>query len=284
MENIYLPRRVKIIKTVELSPTVRFFRLAPVVSTLKEKISGTSFEKNKDGLVFVPGQFVSVGQIGYEESPFGPLSSPYQDKYMDIAVRKTGTVTGYLHSLKDGDEITLRGPFGNGFPLDFLEGKDIVMATGGCGIPPIASFIEYIVENRRSFGNVYVLYGARNPEEILLKDLLVKWEKSGIQIVTTIDKPAPGWEGCVGFVPELINGIKINEANTAAVMCGPGPMTDAMERVFKPLGIPDRRIFVSMERKMQCGVGKCQHCTTGKKYACVDGPVFNMDEVDKNWD
>ncbi len=274
MKNIYEPTIVKITKIEKLSPTVKLFRLVPA----------GGFKKNENGLIFKPGQFVLVGNIGYGEAPFGPLSSPYEDKYIEIAVRETGIVTNYLHSLKEGAEITSRGPYGNGFPLDFMEGKDIVCATGGCGIPPIAALVEYIIANREKFGKVYLLYGAKNPEELLMRDKIEKWEKEGVKSVLTIDKPAPGWGGHVGFVTDLVKELEINEANAVATMCGPGPMTGALEKVLRPLGIPDRRIFVSMERKMQCGVGKCQHCTTGSKYVCLDGPVFNYDEIDMNVD
>jgi len=275
MDNIYEPQIVKIAKIEEQSPTVKVFRL--------EKIGG-KFKKGEEGLVFRPGQFVLVGQIGYGESPLGPLSSPYENKYIEIAVRKTGTVTNYLHSLKEGDEVTLRGPYGNGFPLEFMEGKDIVCATGGCGIPPISALVEYIIKNKEKFGRVYVLYGARTPEELLMKEKMEDWKKDGIKIILTIDKPDPKWKGQVGFVTDLVKEIDIDEANAVATMCGPGPMMGALEKVLRPLGISDRRIFVSMERKMQCGVGKCQHCTTGKKYVCLDGPVFNYDEIENNKD
>ncbi len=254
MENIYLPKLAKIKNIEEQSPTVKLFRLEP-------------------GFAFTPGQFVLAGQIGYGEAPFGPLSSQNENKYIEIAVRKAGVVTNYLHSLKKGDTITLRGPYGNGFPLDFMKGKDIVCATGGCGIPPIASLIEHIIANREKFGRVYLLYGAKSQEEILLKDRFERWESGGIKVMTI-----------AGFVTDLIKEIEIDEANAVAVMCGPGPMMDALEKVLRPLGISDRRIFVSMERKMQCGVGKCQHCTTGGKYVCMDGPVFYYDQIEKNHD
>lgn len=274
MKNIYLPEKVKIVKIEELSPSVKLFRL--------KKLG--LFEKNKDGLCFIPGQFVLIGKIGYGESAFGPLSSPYTMEYIEVAVRKTGSFTEYLHSLKEKSLITFRGPYGDGFPLNFIEGKDLVMASGGCGIPPIAALIEYIIKNKEKFGRIYLLYGAKNPEEILLKAQQKNWQKQGIKIITTIDKPAMGWKGPVGFVTELIKEIEINKANAAAIMCGPGPMMNALEKILRPLGISDRRIFVNMERKMQCGIGKCQHCTTGSKYVCLDGPVFYYDQIDKNYD
>jgi len=254
MENFYKPQKVKITKIEELSPTVKLFRLAP-------------------GFSFIPGQFFLLGKIGYGEAPFGALSSPYEKDYIEFAIRAAGTVTTFLHMRKSGDEIELRGPLGNGFPLDFIKGKDMVLVTGGSGIPPIAALVEYVMKNREKFGNVYLLYGAKTPEEMLLKDRMARWEKSEIKIITV-----------VGLVTDLIKDIKINEQDACAVMCGPGPMTDAVEKIIRPLGISDRRIFVSLERKMQCGVGKCQHCATGDKYVCLDGPVFYYDQIDKNYD
>ncbi|MBU1091620.1 FAD/NAD(P)-binding protein [Patescibacteria group bacterium] len=266
MKNIYLPKQVKVSEIKELSENVKLFRLD------KKRVS------------FVPGQFVLIGVWGYGESPFGIASSPYEKSHIDIVVRNTGgNVTSALHNLKKNDEISVRGPYGNGFPLDFFEGKDLVMATGGCGIPPIASLVEYIIKNRNKFGNVYLLYGARTPEDILMKNEIKKWEKN-ISVILTIDKPHPNWDGHVGFVTDIISEIDVNPKRAVATMCGPGPMMNALEKVLRPLGISDRRIFVSMERKMQCGVGKCQHCAIGSKYVCTDGPVFNFDEIDKTWD
>lgn len=275
MKNIYLPEQVKIVKIERHSPDVKLFRLKKV---------GGKFDADKNGLVFTPGQFVLAGVWGYGEAPFGAASSPYEKSHIDIVVRNThGRVTSVLHSLKKGGEISMRGPYGNGFPLDFFEGKDMVMATGGCGIPPIAALVEYIIKNRDKFGKVYLLYGARTPNDILMKDNLEKWKKD-IEIIVTIDKPYDGWTGPVGFVSDLVPEIKINARRAVATMCGPGPMMDALEKILRPLGVSDRRIFVSEERKMQCGTGKCQHCVTGDKYVCTDGPVFNFDEIDKNWD
>ena len=254
MENFYKPNKVKLLKVEELSPTVKLFRLDFFTD-------------------FIPGQFFLIGKVGYGEAPFGVLSSPEEKNYLEFAIRKAGNTTNFLHTLKDGDEIEIRGPYGNGFPLDFIENKDLVMITGGSGIPPIASLIEYIVKNRKNFKNVYLLYGSKTKEEILLKDRLENWKKE-IKVLTLAG----------GIVTDLLKEMKINEADACAVMCGPGPMTEAVEKIVRPLGISDRRIFVSLERKMQCGIGKCQHCTTGTKYVCLDGPVFYYDQIDKNYD
>ncbi len=274
MRNLYLPTKVKIAKIEKLSSNVKLFRL--------KKAKG-EFPKNEEGLTFVPGQFVLVGLFGYGEAPFGAASSPYQSSYIDVAIRRTGTLTEALHRLKEGNEVFMRGPYGNGFPLKFIGGKDMVLVTGGCGIPPIAALIEYVIANREKFGRVHLIYGARTPADLLMKNKLKEWEKD-IKVLLTVDKPTKDWKGYVGMVTELVDDIKIDAVNAVASMCGPGPMMDALERVLRPLGISDRRIFVSMERKMQCGLGKCQHCTVGDKYVCQDGPVFYFDQIDKSWD
>lgn len=276
MENIYEPKVVKVTEIKQQSPTVKSFKLEP--------LGFFNFDKDDDGTVFYPGQFLLVGNVGWGESAFGVMSSPYQDKHMEIMVRATGRVTNYLHSIKEGDKITIRGPYGNGFPVDFYRGRDVVMVTGGCGIPPIAALVEYIIKHRKDYGRIYVLYGAKSPEEVLIKDRLEEWKKHDINVVVTIDKAVAGWTGPVGFVTDLIKDIHIDEKNAGVAMCGPGPMMNAIEKIVRPLGIADRNIFVNMERKMQCGVGKCQHCTCGEKYVCMDGPVFNFDEIDKSWD
>lgn len=276
MENIYLPQKLIISEIEEQSPTVKLFRLK------KEK---GDFELNDKGMAYIPGQFVLIGQVGYGEAPFGLLSSPYQNKYLEVAVRKTGgVVTTYLHSLKPGDAINMRGPYGNGFPLEFFEVKDIILATGGCGIPPIASLIEHIIHDRDRFGDIYLIYGSKNPEEILLKERMEEWKKKDVNVDVTIDKPFLGWTGNVGFVADLAKKIKINPNRTAVMMCGPGPMVDSLLKVFLPAGISPKDIFNSEERRMQCGVGKCQHCTIGSKYVCMHGPVFSYDQIQKNHD
>ncbi len=275
MQNIYEPIPVKIQKIEEYSDTVRLFRLA--------KTDGEPFSFNEDGLVFVPGQFVLAGVWGYGESPFGPASHPRDSSCLEIVVRKVGQTTSALHALSEGDELTLRGPYGNGYPIDFFRGKDIVLVTGGCGIPPIASLIEYIVSDKDDFGAVHLLYGASTPDDLLMKERMNDWRKK-INVILTVDKPVCNWEGNTGMVTDCLEHLKINPANTVVAMCGPGPMVDAIENLLNPMGISDRRIFVSMERKMQCGVGRCQHCVCGDKYVCADGPVFNLDEIDKAWD
>jgi len=200
MQNAYLPKPVKIIYIEKLSPTVKLFRLKKIKN---------NFKKRENGLIFIPGQFFIAGLWGYGEAPFGPASNPYNQKYIDLIIRKTGNITTAIHKLKVGDELTLRGPYGNGYPLELLENKDLVMITGGCGIPPIASLIKYIIKNRKKFNRVYLLYGSATPADLLLKNDLKKWGQF-IKVLLTVDKPTPNWKGHVGWVSGLIENIKID--------------------------------------------------------------------------
>ncbi len=274
MKNLYLPIMAKVTRIEKLSANIKLFRF---------KMIRGSFPKNRDGLTFTPGQFMMAGIWGYGEAPFAILSSPSEDRFMEILVRRVGTVTNALHRLSVGGELAIRGPYGNGFPVSFFEEKDIVMVSGGCGIPPMAALVEHIIHRRDRFGRVYLLYGAATPQDILVKDRLDIWG-GHIHILLTVDHPTPEWKGHVGMVSAMLRDIEINPLNSVAAMCGPGPMMTALEKILRPLGIADRRIYVSLERKMQCGIGKCQHCTTGDSYVCLDGPVYNFDQIDKTWD
>ena len=274
-KNIYKPEKVTVRKIEELSSDTKLFRLV--------KANGSSFEKKEDGLVFRPGQFVLAGLFGYGEAPFGAASSPYQTQYLDIIVRKVGTLTSALHQLEEGQSIFLRGPYGNGFPLERIQDKSVLMITGGCGLPPIAALTEYIIHNQDKFNPSYLIYGAKTPADLLLKEKLEEWSRS-LNVLLTVDEADNKWQGSVGLVSGLLDQVKVDPVDTVATMCGPGPMIGALEKILKPMGITDKRIFVSLERRMQCGVGKCQHCAVGDKYVCKDGPVFNIDEIDQAWD
>lgn len=275
MDNIYEPIPVEIVKVERHASDVKLFRIV--------KADREPFPVDKNGLVFTPGQFVLAGLWGYGEAPFGVSSDPYETSFVEIIVRKVGELTGALHTLRKGSSMTLRGPYGNGYPLKFFVGMDLLLVTGGCGIPPIASLSRYIIKNREKFGRVHLIYGAKRPDEVLLRRDLKKWGKT-IDVITTVEKPEAGWKGRTGFVSDCLPSIKLDTANTAVIMCGPGAMVDAIEYLVNPVGISDRRIFISAERRMQCGVGRCQHCVTGEKYVCTDGPVFNLYQLEGNWD
>jgi len=274
MENPLLPVDLEIEGLKGMSSYLKCLHLVPI---------NGEFSLNNKGLVFNPGQFAMFGLWGYGESPFGIASSPFETKFINIIVSRIGNVTGAIHRLKKGDKITYRGPYGNGFPIDFFQGKDLVLVAGGFGIAPIVSLIEYVIAKRKKFKKVYLLYGVETPGDILFKDNFNYWRKS-IEVILTVNKPTADWKGAVGLVSKLTKKIKINPGNCAAAMCGSQSMEEALENILRPLGISDRRIFVSVDRKMNCAIGKCQHCTTGDKYVCMEGPIFNYDQIQGNWD
>jgi NAD(P)H-flavin reductase len=275
VKNAYEPIEVVADKVESHSADVKLFGF--------KRADGKPFGVNRDGLAFVPGQFVLAGLWGHGEAPFGASSDPADDSRLEIIVRRVGRLTEALHGLKKGGRATIRGPYGNGYPLDFFKGRDVLLVTGGCGIPPISALVKHIIRNRSDFGIVRLCYGSATPNDILIKKDLKKWS-GRIQVALAVERPDKAWKGSVGFVTAALKGAKVDPANTVVAMCGPGPMVGATEHLLNEIGVSDRRIFVSIERKMQCGVGRCQHCTTGTKYACADGPVFNLDEIDKNWD
>jgi NAD(P)H-flavin reductase len=284
MNNIYRPVEVRVVKITRQAENVALIRFKRTDGKEFAKVKDTKGGRAKSGLSFIPGQFVMCGLWGYGESPFGVASNPYEREYMDIVVRGVGSVTNKLIALKRNQTATLRGPYGNGYPLGFFPGMDLLLITGGSGIPPIASLIEYVIVNREDFGRVSLLYGAATPDGLLMESERKRWKRS-IEVALSVDHATPDWKlGCVGPVSVCLRNIKIECANTAVAMCGPGPMVDTIEHLLNIAGIPDNKIFVSIERKMQCGVGKCQHCVTGEKYVCTDGPVFNLDALDNNWD
>lgn len=238
-------------------------------------------DRDSPMLVYNPGQFYMVGSIGIGEAAFSPVRSDVDRGIIVFLVRQVGRVTSWIAQRKVSDQIEMRGPLGNGFPVEEMEGSDLVLATGGSGIPPTASLAEYLIRNPERYGKIYFLYGARTPSDILLKKDISKWPAK-IKKMLTIDKKCTGWTGSVGFVSDLVAKIKVDPSKTKVAMCGPPMMFQAMRVALNSKGIKDEQIFVSLERKMECGIGKCQHCTCGKGYVCIDGPVFRLSEIDIN--
>ncbi len=229
---------------------------------------------------FIPGQFVEVSLFGFGEVPIGISSDPENKKNFQICVRESGSVTNAICRLNIGDKVGVRGPYGNGFPLKLLSNKDIVITTGGTGISPLRSLIYPLIKYRNKFKKIYFLYGAKTPSDLLFRDEFKIWEKY-INICITVDQADPNWTGELGLVSDLCRLIEIDANKSIAIMVGPPVMYKAMYAELTNLGISPRNIYVSLERRMKCGFGKCQHCTLGTKYVCKDGPTFRLDEIIK---
>jgi sulfite reductase subunit B len=268
IENPFLPNLARIKDIKQETNTVKTFKL---------KFLDKSFQKS---FTFMPGQFIQVSVFGIGEAPISVCSSPFNKKYFEISVRNVGNVTNSLCKSKRGDIIGIRGPYGNGYPMNKLLYSNIVMVAGGIGFPPIKSVIEYIHCNRNDFGKLWLLYGARDPNDIVFKEELEKWKnEEDFEILLTVDNPTPEWKGHVGVVTTLFDEIKITNKNTVGFVCGPPVMMKFVTQKFQQLGFGDDQIYLSMERLMKCGFGKCGHCNIGKKYVCIDGPVFRYDEL-----
>lgn len=229
-----------------------------------------------------PGQFVQVSLLGYGEAPISVSSSPTRGGFFELGVRRVGRLTCAMHQLKVGDTVGIRGPFGRPFDLSRLRGQDLLLISGGCGLAPMRSLIQYCEDRPEEFGRITILYGAKSPEEMLFKDDLAAWEASArFACSRTVDRITGGdcYSGGVGLITTLIPPLEVDADRTIAVIVGPPVMYRAVIAELKKKGVVAERILVSLERQMRCGVGKCGHCSIEHLYCCQDGPVFWLNEV-----
>lgn len=227
---------------------------------------------------FTPGQFLMLSIPGLGEAPFGIMQTSENEPKLKLSVRKVGNLTTKLFELKPGDKVYLRGPYGNGFPIHNWKKKNLVLVAGGTGIVPIKALLDYTKNHQNEFGEIQLLYGAKTPDEILFKKELESFQKFS-EIMLTVEKAPTNWHGNTGLITCLITPTTISPDNSIAVLCGPPLMYKFVIEKLKKIGFEDKNIFVSLERRIRCGVGKCQHCTCKNKYVCLDGPVFNYVEA-----
>ncbi len=230
-----------------------------------------------------PGQFVMVSIPGVGDAPISVSSSPTKRRSFELVVRRVGKLTDALHKLEEGDSVGIRGPFGNGFPVQRLEGNDLLFVAGGLGIVPLRSLINFVIDNRRDFGRVNILLGCKTPKDMLFGDEVEGWsERLDVNFTCTVDKSDPDWKGNVGLITSLIPGVNLDSERTFAVVVGPPVMYKFVIKELLKKDIPENQIFLSLERHMKCGVGKCGHCQIGEYYCCQHGPVFSYDKIKDN--
>lgn len=243
--------------------------------------------KNPRPFEFRPGQFIELSLFGKGEFPVSLSGVPDPENgVIQVTVRRAGLVTANLDHMPVGSTIGIRGPFGNGFPLERLAGRDIVLVAGGVGICPLKSLLETLLQYQNGFGRLILLYGAASPQELLFKDVLSSLVQASagdrsLRVLLTVDNGAPGWDGHMGLVTDLFNQIKLSPRVTSAALCGPGTMMKSAAQNLLCRGIAENELYLSFERKMQCGMGMCGHCTIGHSRVCVEGPVFTYDQVKK---
>lgn len=271
---LYLPKPVRILDMQTEVP--------------KEAVTGpiVNFTLERNGFEFRPGQFFEVSVFGAGEVPISISSPPSLTDRIIMTVRAIGYVTTIMHQLKPGDVIGLRGPMGNSFPMEEFYGQDILFVAGGIGLAPLRGLLWEMLFQRKKFGRILLLYGARTPKDLMYVWQLPEWEKNGVEIWLSVDVGDGVWEKQihpprkVGVVTTLFAEIAIDPEKTVAFVCGPPIMIRfSMLGLTKDLKIPPERCIATLERHMKCGVGKCGHCIVGDKYVCVDGPVFTYAEL-----
>jgi NAD(P)H-flavin reductase len=271
-ENIYLPKLAVLDRVVDDIPEVKTFYWR-----FEDPAAQAEFKR------FRPGQFAQVSLFGVGEFPASLPPSPTEAETF-FTIRQVGSCTAALHQLKPRDKFAVRGPYGNGFPMQDYQGMNLTFVAGGIGLIPLRSCIVYALEHRAQYGRVQVFYGAKTPGELLYLPDLRAWEKSaGIECHLTVDRAGDGWNGDVGVVGSLFKkaGVDVPVDNTIAFVCGPPVMFRFVIKDLLALGFKESHIVSTLERYMKCGVGKCGHCCIGVAYICVDGPVFTYEQIKK---
>lgn len=260
----------------------------PVWGTLKHIHAETALEMffeielpGKAPLGHKPGQFVEVGILGIGEAPISVSSSPNRTESFDLVVRNAGNVTGALHRMKEGDKVCIRGPFGNGFDLDRFKGRDVLFVAGGIGLVPLRSLIHPVLEERLAFGRVHILFGAKSPAELLFRNELAEWtNRKDVDFHVTVDRAPDGdWTGNIGVITRLFPKVDFDPKKTLVAVCGPPVMYKFVVLELMGRSVPPANVFLSLERHMKCGLGKCGHCQINNVYVCQKGPVFSYPEV-----
>jgi sulfite reductase subunit B len=265
LHSIYLPNMAEVTRTEQLTKMEKLFEIRL---------------KNGQDLGHQPGQFVEVSLFGIGEAPISISSSPTKKGSFELAVRAVGNVTQAMHRMEKGAVLGIRGPFGKGFPVEAIKGKDVLFVAGGIGLVPLRSLINYVIDKRKDFGRVIVFFGAKTPSEQLFLNELAKWRTSKeMEYLETVDRADADWKGNVGVITKLFPKVELDPRKTVAVIVGPPIMYRFAILEAQVKGIPDDQIIVSLERRMKCGVGKCGHCQINDIYVCQEGPVFTYAQV-----
>jgi NAD(P)H-flavin reductase len=213
---------------------------------------------------------------GYGEIPISISSSPSNKGNLELCIRRAGVVTGALHRARRGARIGIRGPFGTHFPMEKMKGHSVLLIAGGLGIAPLRAPVLYVIDNRAEFRDVHILYGTKHPDQLLFDYQYEEWSRiDDINLQVIVEHPSTTWAGPVGMITSLLDGIEVSPEDTFAIVCGPPVMFKFVCGRLSKLGMPMQRMFVSLERRMHCGMGKCCRCNIGSTFTCMDGPVFD---------
>jgi NAD(P)H-flavin reductase len=263
MKNIYKPIEATLEDIIVESSNIKTFVLRP-----------------KEPFEFKAGQFIELTLPGIGEAPFTPSSDPNIKEKIDVTIMNVGRITSLLHSSPKNISLGIRGPYGKGYPLDRFKGKDVLIVGGGVGLAPLRSLLFTLFADIDNYNKVILRYGTRTPDDVIYKESVPVWaQKKKVDIVTTVDVGNSSWKGNVGLVTTILKDIPVDLNNAVSVVCGPPIMMKFVTLKLLDLGFKPQDIYLSMEKNMSCGLGKCGHCRVGKYYACKDGPVFTYEEL-----
>jgi len=269
MENIYLPYLAEIIDIKQETPDVKTFRL---------KFNDGEIEHSFD---YKPGQFVEFSIFGEGEAPFCISNSPTRKSGIECSVKRMGKITQALHELDTGDTVGIRGPYGNGFPIEDLKNKNLLFVAGGIGLAPLRSLINYCLDNRGDFKSITIVNGARTSKDLVYKNEYQAWEKAkDTKLYLTVDCQEENWTCMVGVVPKILEQLKPTCKDSVVIVCGPPIMIKFTVPVLLKIGFCPEAIITTLEMKMKCGLGKCGRCNIGNLYVCKDGPVFTYTQLE----
>ncbi|MCF8301733.1 MAG: FAD/NAD(P)-binding protein [Bacteroidales bacterium] len=264
-KNIYLPIKAEVTEVIDESPTIKSFVLKP-----------------EHEFAFKTGQFIELTLDNIGEAPFTPSSSPLVTDEMQVTIMKTGYVTDRIHEFKGGEIVGIRGPYGRGYPLEDMFGKELLVLGGGCGFAPLRSLLYNLSAEQDKIEKLTFCYGSKTPGECIFKPYIDELRQvPKFEVLRSVDKVEEGeeWNEDVGVVTCLLDKIEVNVPNSVAVVCGPPIMMKFGTYKLLEMGFPEDKIYLSMEKNMSCGLGKCGHCMMGKYFVCKDGPVFTYEEI-----
>ncbi len=270
LRNPYSPIPAKLVEVIEESPTIKTFRLVP-----------------EEEFEFSAGQFIELTVPGVGEAPFTPSSSPFEKDFLEVTVMRVGRVTSALHDSRPGEILGIRGPFGKPYPLEEFEGKDVLIVGGGVGLAPLRALFLTLVQEKERYRRIIFCCGARTPRDLIYKEFLLdKWqkefEKNKVCFRITVDVGDESWKGKVGLVTttlENLDEVMEDTSSSPAVVCGPPVMMKFTTLKLLEIGFKPENIYLSMEKNMSCGMGKCGHCMMGHYYVCKEGPVFPYHKI-----
>jgi NAD(P)H-flavin reductase len=268
MSDPHLPRSAIIDQRIQESPTIFTLRMQ-----FEDGGAQRAFE-------FLPGQFNMVTMFGTGEIPISIVNDPEDNSFFDHTIRVVGRVSRGMSKLQPGDRVGIRGPFGRGWPMQDAVGRDVLLVTGGLGCAPLVSVIRYLMKRRDKFGHIHILQGVKHANDLIWREQYDAWSKEpDVNVLLAADVATKEWHGQQGMVTELIGQLNLRTGRIIAMLCGPELMMMAAIANLRSLGVSDNRLWFSMERNMQCGIGQCGHCQIGPKFVCRDGPVFCYSEL-----